>query len=531
MIKKIFLKRGLLLMVLLAVLALTVTPALAASAWRSVGNPDFTGTKPASESLFVYNGTPYLAYEGVDDKAAVMEYTGGSWQLVGGAPASSGMAASDSLFVSNGTPYVLCNDSEGGLTVMEYTGATGWQPVGSPDFANELDDPFSVLSSLYNDNGQYVDNGSGQSLFVYDGIPYVAYQDRANGDKATVMEYTGTGATGWQPVGSPGFSSNVASSESLYVYNGTPYVAYDDFYDGIGNGPLFDFNICKTTVMEHTGTGASGWQPVGSPAFSSGLSSYDSLCVSNGTPYVAYRDRSNSDVAMVMGYTGGSWQTVGGSSVDSTGTATDKTLFDFPGTSLCVSNGTPYVAFTALTTGETTVKEYTGGSWQVVGGAPASSSSPVCTESLCVDNGTTYVAYGGSGATVMAYAGATTASPSEPAVQVNINGSPLQMDVPPMIVNGRTLAPLRAIFEALGAKVQWNTSDRSIVITKGATTIRLQIGSTTALNNGAQVTLDAAPIIVNGSTLVPVRFVSEDLGALVSWEVANRQVNIVTASP
>ena len=198
MIKKIFLKRGLLLMVLLAVLALTVTPALAASAWRSVGNPDFTGTKPASESLFVYNGTPYLAYEGVDDKAAVMEYTGGSWQLVGGAPASSGMAASDSLFVSNGTPYVLCNDSEGGLTVMEYTGATGWQPVGSPDFANELDDPFSVLSSLYNDNGQYVDNGSGQSLFVYDGIPYVAYQDRANGDKATVMEYTGTGA----PVGS-----------------------------------------------------------------------------------------------------------------------------------------------------------------------------------------------------------------------------------------------------------------------------------------------------------------------------------------
>ena len=85
-----------------------------------------------------------------------------------------------------------------------------------------------------------------------------------------------------------------------------------------------------------------------------------------------------------------------------------------------------------------------------------------------------------------------------------------------MIVNGRTLAPLRAIFEALGAKVQWNTSDRSIVITKGATTIKLQIGSTTALNNGAQVTLDAAPIIVNGRTLVPVRFVARTWG---HWSV------------
>ena len=58
MIKKIFLKRGLLLMVLLAVLALTATPALAASAWRPVGSLDFTGTSPASESLFVYNSTP-----------------------------------------------------------------------------------------------------------------------------------------------------------------------------------------------------------------------------------------------------------------------------------------------------------------------------------------------------------------------------------------------------------------------------------------------------------------------------------------
>jgi hypothetical protein len=476
MIRKIFMQRGLLLLMsMLAVLALTVTPAPAASTWQPVGSTDFTGVYQAGagESLFVYNGAPYLAYEDADDRAAVMEYTGGSWQLVGGAPASSGMAASDSLFVYDGTPYVLCNDIKGGLTVMEYTGATGWQPVGSPDFANELDDPFSV-SSLYNDNGQYVDNGSGQSLFVYDGIPYVAYQDRANGDKATVMEYTGSGATGWQPVGSPGFSSNYTRSESLFVYNGTPYVAYDDYYNGIGNGPRFDFNICKATVMEYTGTGATGWQPVGSPDFSSGLSSSDSLYVSNGTPYVAYRDRSNSDVATVMEYTGGSWQTVGGASASS-GQAYD--------------------------------------------------------ESLSVSNGTLYVAYESDGATVMEYTGATLASSIEPAIQVNINGSPLPMAVPPTIVNGRVMVPLRAIFEALGATVQWNPVDQSIVATKGNTAIRLQIGSTAAFNNGVQVTLDAAPQIEGGRTLVPVRFVGEALGAEVTWDGTNRQVNIVTAGP
>jgi hypothetical protein len=124
----------------------------------------------------------------------------------------------------------------------------------------------------------------------------------------------------------------------------------------------------------------------------------------------------------------------------------------------------------------------------------------------------------------------TVASASAESVQVTINGSPLQLDVPPVIINGRVMVPLRAIFEALGATVQWNPADQSIVATKGNTTIKLQVGSTSALNNGAQVTLDATPQIVDGRTLVPVRFVGEALGAQVTWDAANRRVNIVTMS-
>jgi hypothetical protein len=79
------------------------------------------------------------------------------------------------------------------------------------------------------------------------------------------------------------------------------------------------------------------------------------------------------------------------------------------------------------------------------------------------------------------------------------------------------------------ATVQWNGADQSITATKGATTINLQIGSATANNNRTTVTLDAAPLIVDGSTMVPVRFISEALGAQVSWDPANYQVNITTA--
>ena len=139
------------------------------------------------------------------------------------------------------------------------------------------------------------------------------------------------------------------------------------------------------------------------------------------------------------------------------------------------------------------------------GRRPASKSSPVCTESLYVYNGTPYVAYESDGATVMEYAGATTASSAEPAIQVNINGSPLQMDVPPTIVNGRTMAPLRAIFEAPGGHGAVECCRPEHRRHQGQYYNQASDRHTTALNNGVQVTLDVAPQIVNGRTLVPAQ--------------------------
>ncbi len=120
--------------------------------------------------------------------------------------------------------------------------------------------------------------------------------------------------------------------------------------------------------------------------------------------------------------------------------------------------------------------------------------------------------------------------PEPPApITVMIDQTLLQTDVSPIIENGRTLVPLRAIFEALGAEVIWNPDDRSIEAKKGSLSIQLQIGNVSALKNGVPVTIDVPPSIVDNRTLVPVRFVSEALGSEVGWDETKRQVSIRTS--
>lgn len=103
-----------------------------------------------------------------------------------------------------------------------------------------------------------------------------------------------------------------------------------------------------------------------------------------------------------------------------------------------------------------------------------------------------------------------------------------------MIKNGATLVPLRGIFEGLGAQVTWNASTKTIDATKGGTKVWLKIGSTTTKVNGSNVSIAVPAQVVNGSTLVPLRFISESLGAKVEWVPTTKTVKIATgdnASP
>jgi spore germination protein YaaH len=113
-------------------------------------------------------------------------------------------------------------------------------------------------------------------------------------------------------------------------------------------------------------------------------------------------------------------------------------------------------------------------------------------------------------------------------VKVVLNGVKLDFDVPPVMENNRTLAPLRKISEAIGAVVNWDEKNQTIAAFKGSTSVMLRLGSNTAYINQVPLKLDAPPVIRNGRTLVPLRFFSEAFGATVSWVNETRTVVIDT---
>lgn len=117
------------------------------------------------------------------------------------------------------------------------------------------------------------------------------------------------------------------------------------------------------------------------------------------------------------------------------------------------------------------------------------------------------------------------------AIQIMFNGRYLTLDVPPVIQNGRTLVPFRKLFESLGASVGWNEATQTVTGVKGSTTVSLVIGSDTATVNGKAVKLDVAPTIITGRTLVPIRFVSENLGADVTWVPSKETVVVRGPAP
>jgi hypothetical protein len=113
---------------------------------------------------------------------------------------------------------------------------------------------------------------------------------------------------------------------------------------------------------------------------------------------------------------------------------------------------------------------------------------------------------------------------------VLVNGQQLKLDVTPAFISGRLLVPLRAIFAALGANIDWNDATQTVTAIRGSITIRLTIGQKIAYKNGAPVTLDVPGRIINGRTLVPLRFVGEALGCQVGWDDATQTASVTMAA-
>ncbi len=118
------------------------------------------------------------------------------------------------------------------------------------------------------------------------------------------------------------------------------------------------------------------------------------------------------------------------------------------------------------------------------------------------------------------------ANAEEPEINVTLDGKIMIFDQNPIIQNGRVLVPLRKIFESQGAAVSWVPETQSITAVKEGNTVKLRVGLSEAYINDSLITLDQPPVIFNSRTLVPVRFVSEALGAVVEWDSETQSVQI-----
>lgn len=114
-------------------------------------------------------------------------------------------------------------------------------------------------------------------------------------------------------------------------------------------------------------------------------------------------------------------------------------------------------------------------------------------------------------------------------IKVLLDGRELEFDVPPQLINNRTMVPMRKIFEAMGANVDWNGDTQTVTATKGDITIIMQINNRVIQVNGENITLDVPPQLVDNRTLVPARAVAESLKANVDWDGDTQTVIITSA--
>jgi len=115
-------------------------------------------------------------------------------------------------------------------------------------------------------------------------------------------------------------------------------------------------------------------------------------------------------------------------------------------------------------------------------------------------------------------------------ITVMLDGNQLEFDVPPQIINNRTMVPMRLIFEALGAVVEWDGATQTVTAVRDNTIVIMKIDNQIMFVDDHEITIDTSPSLINGRTLVPVRAVAEGLGTEVDWDTSTRTVIITSPS-
>jgi len=112
-------------------------------------------------------------------------------------------------------------------------------------------------------------------------------------------------------------------------------------------------------------------------------------------------------------------------------------------------------------------------------------------------------------------------------IQIVFNNEPIVLDVSPQIVNDRTMVPVRAVCEAMGATVEWEANTKTVKIDKDKSVIELTIGVPKIEGDAGHKDLDVAPYIYNDRVLIPLRAIFELFEAKVEWKASEKEIHIV----
>ncbi|MFC5401133.1 hemoblobin-interacting domain-containing protein [Cohnella soli] len=306
--------------------------------WQLVGNRGLSdGMSTRGLGMAVLNGTPYVAY--TDDahgmRLFVKKYDGISWVPVDGGGLSAGFATAFSMVSAGDSLYVAYYDySDSLLHIKKYNGSN-WSSIDSGS------------------NIQIPLDGTGLfSLAIYNHTPYIAYSDKANGNRLTVKSYNGTG---WDLLGVSGISQDAVSHISLAISEGIPYVAYRNEFPIFVNGLGWTYR--PTGWAKKFDQASNSWSDLGK--FTNDQLEKTTMVVKDGVPYVAYVDmlsgRTGTTIAVKKREANG-WTVV-----DGYGSISNGTAYSFD-----VSGGELYLTYIG-TNGKTAVKKLIGSQWTGVG--------------------------------------------------------------------------------------------------------------------------------------------------------------------
>ncbi|BBI36616.1 hemoblobin-interacting domain-containing protein [Cohnella abietis] len=332
--------------------------------WEYVGERGIsTGFSPGGISMSMLNGTPYLAYIDyqIGNRIFVKKYNGSSWVSIDGGGLSTGMAGGLSSTVSGGNLYVSYFEySDFQLHIKKYDG-NSWSSI---DVGN------SVQTQL---------DGTGTfSLAIHNNTPYIAYSDKANGNKLTVKVYN-KNKNSWDSLGNVGFSQDAVSQISLTIEGGIPYVAYRNEFPYLIPGHMWAFT--PSGWVKKFDQESNSWSDLGK--FSNDKPELTTLFIKDGIPYVAYVDIISGRTGMTIAVkkrVGNVWKMV-----DEGGSISNGSAYSFH-----ISEGTLYLAYVG-SNGKTTVKKLVGDQWIYVG-ATGITEKGASYSSVYVENGIPYIA-------------------------------------------------------------------------------------------------------------------------------------------